>query len=198
MSLKNINLKMLKVKVNDISTVAVIDTGRNCSFVPYAIWTRLRLRPNALDIPVTSNNHDAVGVAELSISIRCDTNKYQVIKHKFLLLKKTSRFVYPYLADDFLLLNSAEIAWSQLPPLTILNGQIVPLLSKKAALNLVPPESYLVNGSDPLFQASASPGLCDHSLAASQPSQITGANLARSEESSLCNQFALLAGLEQK
>ena len=159
MSLNNINLKMLKVKVNDISTVAVIDTGRNCSFVPYAIWTRLRLHPNALDIPVTSNNHDALGFAELSISIRYDTKKYQVIKHKFLLLKSTSRFVYAHLAEDFLLLNSAEITYSISPPLTILNGQTVPLLSKKAALNLVPPEAYLVNGSDPLFQASASPGL---------------------------------------
>ena len=208
MSLKNTK-PMLKVKLNDISTVAVLDTGRACSFVPYAIWTRLRLHPNALDIPVTSQNHDALGFAELLISIRNDTKKYQVIKHKCLLLKQTSRFVYAHLADDFLLLNSASMSYSISPPLTKLNGQTVPLLSKTAALNLVPPESYLVNGSDPLFQASASPGLCDHSPAASQLSHITGANLARSDshagcpaqtnfESSLCNQFALFASLEQK
>ena len=195
----NVNLKMLQVTINNIPTVAIIATGRNCSFVPYRIWTRLGLRPNALDIPVISNNQDAVGVAELTISIRCDTNKHQVIKHKFLLLKNTSRFVYTYLADDFLLLNSPEIAWRKLlPPLTKLNDKIVPLLSKKAILKLVPPETYLVNGIDPPFQASASTGLSDHRLAAIQPSQITGANLAKSEESYLCNQFALLAGLEQK
>ena len=195
----NVNLKMLQVTINNIPTVAIIATGRNCSFVPYRIWTRLGLRPNALDIPVISNNQDAVGVAELTISIRCDTNKYQVIKHKFLLLKNTSRFVYTYLADDFLLLNSPEIAWRKLlPPLTKLNDKIVPLMTKKAILKLVPPETYLVDGIDPPFPASASTSLPDHRQAAIQPSQITGANLAKSEENYLCNQFALLAGLEQK
>ena len=153
MSLKNTK-PMLKVKSSDISAVAELDTSRACSFVPYAIWTRLRLHPNALDIPVTSNNHDALGFAELSISIRYDTKKYQVIKHNCLLLKQTSRFVYAHLADDFLLLNSASITYSISPPLTKLNGQTVPLLSKTAALNLVPPESYLVNGCDPLSQAT--------------------------------------------
>ena len=203
------NKPMLEVKLNEISATAVLDINSDYTFVPYAIWMRLKLHPNALDNPVTIDNHDALGLAELSISIRNDKKKYQVIKHRCLLLKQTSQFVYAHLGDDFLSLNLASMSYSTSPPLTKINGQTVPLLSKTAALNLVPPESYLVNGSDPLFQASASPGLCDHSPAASQLSHITGANLARSDshagcpaqthlESSLCNQFALFASLEQK
>ena len=198
LSTLNVNLKMLQVTINNIPTQAIIATGRNFSFVPYRIWIRLGLRPHASDIPAISDNQDAVGVAELSMSIRCDTNKCQVIKHKFLLLKNTSKFVYTYLADDFLLLNSAEIAWRKLlPPLTKLNDKIVPLMTKKAILKLVPPETYLVDGIDPPFPASASTSLPDHRQAAIQPSQITGANLAKSEENYLCNQFALLTGLQK-
>ena len=75
MSSKN-NKPMLQVKLNGILAAAVLDVGSNCSFIPYAIWMRLRLDPNALDNPVTIDNHYALGLAELSISFRNDKKKY--------------------------------------------------------------------------------------------------------------------------
>ena len=51
------NKPMLDVKLNEITATAVLDINSDYTFVPYAIWMRLNLNPNALDNSVTVNNH---------------------------------------------------------------------------------------------------------------------------------------------
>ena len=171
------NKPMLDVKLNDITATAVLDINSNYTFVPYAIWMRLNLNPNALDNSVTVNNHDALGLVKLSFSIRNDKKIYQLIRQKCLILKPTSQSAYIHLGFDFLSSNFVSMSYFEKgsPPLTTINDEIIPLLSKTNALNqhhdLAPPESHPVDSSDLLPQASASPttapGLCDHSPATS-------------------------------
>ena len=134
---------MIHVKVNDIKSTAILDTGSTFTLIPHAVWLMLNLNSNVLDQSVKFNinsashrNDNAVlGTVKLSFAIKDNRDIWQFMDQKCLILRPALQLAYILLGDDFLSANLGSITYMEKGsrPQAKINGEIIPLVGMQNA-----------------------------------------------------------------
>ena len=146
---------MLNIRVHNLLTTCVLDTGSTYTLVPFHIWQKFKINSNQLNTSVQFNinsashsNKDAVlGQIKLDLSICNIDGNEQLVTQNCLILRPNLELQFVLLGNDFLYDNSVNISYSRSEdqPLISINFEKVPLLNDNQKAQSFYSNSFLVN-----------------------------------------------------
>ena len=112
---------MLNIRVHNLLTTCVLDTGSTYTLVPFNIWQKFKINANQLNTSVQFNinsashsNKDAVlGQIKLDLSICNIDGNEQLVTQNCLILRPNLELQFVLLGNDFLYDNSVNISYSR-------------------------------------------------------------------------------------